>query len=63
MIKPNIKYRVTLTDEEQESLQSLVKKGKAAGYRIPHAQILLALNETKANESWTDEKIGKPRQG
>jgi len=59
MIKPNIKYRVTLTEKERETLGNLVHKGNTAGYKIRHAQILLALDEIKANESWTDEKIGK----
>jgi hypothetical protein len=59
MVKPNIKYRVTLTAEEREVLQKLVRQGKTAGYRIRHAQILLALDEIAANESWTDEKVGK----
>ena len=59
MIKPNIKYRVTLSEDERERLQNLIRKGKAAGYRIRHAQILLALDEIPENESWTDEKIGK----
>jgi hypothetical protein len=59
MVKPNIKYRVTLTEEERESLRKLVQKGNTAGYRIRHAQLLLALDEIPENESWTDEKIGK----
>jgi hypothetical protein len=59
MHKPNIKYRVTLTEEEREFLQKLIKRGKTAGYRIRHAQLLLALDEIPDNESWTDEKIGK----
>jgi hypothetical protein len=59
MIKPNIKYRVTLTGEEREFLQKLIQKGNTAGYRIRHAQILLALDEIPVNEHWTDEKIGK----
>ena len=58
MLKPNIKYRVTLTAEEREFLQKLIQKGKTAGYRIRHAQILLALDEIPANEHWTDAKIG-----
>ena len=58
MLKPNIKYRVTLTGEERETLQRLVKKGNTAGYRIRHAQMLLALDEIPANEHWTDAKIG-----
>jgi hypothetical protein len=57
MLKPNIKYRVTLTGEEREVLQKLVKNGRTAGYRIRHAQILLALDEIPANESWTDRTI------
>ncbi len=59
MLKPNIKYRVTLAEEERKTLQDMVRMGKTAGYRIRHAQILLALDEVPANESWTDEKIGK----
>jgi hypothetical protein len=59
MIKPNIKYRVTLTEEEREFLRKLIQKGNTAGYRIRHAQLLLALDEIPANESWTDQKIGK----
>ena len=59
MLKPNIKYKVTLSAEEREFLQKLIKKGRTAGYRICRAQILLALDEIPSNESWTDEKIGK----
>jgi transposase len=59
MVKPNIKYRVTLTGEEREFLRKLVRKGNTAGYRIRHAQVLLALDEIPANEAWTDEKIAQ----
>ena len=59
MLKPNIKYRVTLSEEEREFLQKLINKGKTAGHRIRHAQILLALDEIPANEAWTDDTIGK----
>ena len=58
MLKPNIKYRVTLTGEERESLQKLVQKGNTAGHRIRHAYMLLALDEIPANAHWTDWKIG-----
>jgi hypothetical protein len=51
MFKPNIKYRVTLTAEERDTLKKLIQKGHTAGYRIRHAQILLALDEISANES------------
>ena len=57
MNKPNIKYRVTLSEEEREYLQKLIQKGNTAGYRIRHAQILLALDEIPANEHWSDARI------
>jgi hypothetical protein len=59
MLKPNIKYRVTLTGEEREALRKLVRKGNTAGYRIRHANILLGLDEIPENDSWTDQKIGQ----
>jgi hypothetical protein len=59
MVKPNIKYRVTLTGEERESLQRLIQKGNTAGYRIRHAQILLALDEIPTNAHWSDVRIGE----
>ena len=59
MLKPNIIYRVNLTGEERAFLQKLIQKGNTAGYRIRHAQILLALDEIKANAHWTDAKIGE----
>ena len=58
MLKPNIKYRVTLTKEERDFLQNLVKKGRTAGHRIRHAHMLLALDEIPQNAHWTDAKIG-----
>jgi len=59
MVKPNIKYRVTLSEEERDTLQRLIRKGNTAGYRIRHAQLLLALDEIPGNASWTDEKLGE----
>jgi len=59
MVKPNIKYRVTLTREERDFLHKLIQKGNTNGYRIRHAQILLALDEIQENEHWTDAKIGQ----
>jgi transposase len=59
MVKPNIKYRVTLAGEERDFLRGLVKKGNTAGYRIRHAQLLLALDEIPVNASWTDDNLGK----
>jgi hypothetical protein len=58
MVKPNIKYWVTLTGEERDFLQKLIKKGKTAGYRIRHAQILLAPDGIPANAHLTGAAIG-----
>jgi hypothetical protein len=58
MLKPNIKYRVNLTREERGLLHRLIQKGNTAGYRIRHAQMLLALDEIAGNEHWADEKAG-----
>jgi hypothetical protein len=57
VIKPNIKYRVTLTAEERERLRNLVRNGRTADYHIRHVWILLALDEIPANESRTDQAI------
>ena len=53
------KYYVTLSDEEREYLNELIQRGKVAGYRIKHAQILLKLDEIPQNEGWSQEKIGE----
>jgi len=55
----SIKHHVTLTEEERGELKGLVRAGKTAGYRIRHAQMLLALDEIPENGEWTDKKIAK----
>jgi transposase len=57
-----IKYHVTLTESERKYLRELVAKGKTQGYRIRHAQIMLALDEIPENTDWTDKKIAKAYQ-
>jgi hypothetical protein len=57
-----IKYHVTLTESERKYLRELVAKGQTKGYRIRHAQILLALDEIPGNADWTDKKIAKAYQ-
>lgn len=47
------KYLVTLSTEERQQLQALVKKGKAAARTRLHAQILLKADT--GGERWTDE--------
>ena len=55
----NIKYRITLTAEERDHLMQIISKGKTEGYRIRHANILLALDEIEENKDWTDKSIAR----
>jgi transposase len=50
----NIRYRVTLTNEEWQQLDALVKGGKVAARRLKRAQILLA-----AAKRCTDDEIAR----
>ena len=47
----NIRYRVTLTGDEREQLQNLVRGGKGAVRRIKRAQILLAADAKSTDEA------------
>jgi len=53
------KYIVTLTPEEREELTDLIKKGKVAGYKIKHANILLKADEGANGPGWPDKKIAE----
>ncbi len=53
----NKRYIVRLTPAERESLETLVSKGKAAAYRIKHANILLKVDADGAH--WTDEQTAE----
>ncbi len=55
----NKKYVVELTSQERKYLQELVKRGKVAGYRIRHAQMLLKIDQGKHGPGWADEKIAE----
>ena len=53
------KYRVQLTEEEQQELRALVSKGRAAAYKQTHARILLLSNEGHGGGAMQDEEIGR----
>jgi transposase len=53
------KFIVDLTSKEHQYLQHLVKKGKVAGYKIRHAQMLLKADQGKNGPAWPDEKIAE----
>jgi transposase len=51
------KYVVELTSEERKQLEELIKKGKVAGYKIRHAQMLLKADQGKEGPGWPDKQI------
>ena len=51
------RYVVRLTDEERGQLQELVCRGKAAAYKIKHANILLKVDTN--GPGWTDERTAE----
>ena len=53
------KYLVELTSEERNQLEGLVKKGKVAGYKIRHAQMLLKADQGKQGPGWRDKQIAQ----
>jgi transposase len=48
------KYRVTLTEEEREQLEQLIRRGKGAARKLLHARILLKADE---RVGWSDDRI------
>jgi transposase len=53
------KYIVDLTSKERKYLQHLVSKGKVAGYKIRHAQMLLKADQGRHGPSWPDERVAE----
>ena len=53
------KFIVDLTSKERKGLRELVKKGKVAGYKIRHAQMLLKADQSKHGPAWPDERIAE----
>ena len=53
------KYCVRLRDEEQQELESLVSRGRAAAYKQTHARILLLSDENQADGAMKDQDIAR----
>ena len=53
----NKRYIVRLTDQERQQLEDLVNKGKAAAYKIKHANILLKVDAD--THAWSDAKAAQ----
>ena len=53
------KHIVELKHAEIEALTDVVNNGKAAAYKIKHANILPLTNQAESGPAWTDEKIAE----
>ncbi len=53
------KYRVQLTQEEQQEPKGLVSKGQASAYRQTHARILMLSDENQAEGPMKDGEIAR----
>jgi transposase len=53
------KYIVTLTEEERQTLQAMLSRGKGAARRLVHARILLKADATPGGPGWNDDRIAE----
>lgn len=54
---PAKRYIVSLTPDERQSLEKLIKTGKAAAAKINHAHILLKADVNHPDGGWKDQAI------
>ena len=55
------KYRIRLTTDEQQELNALVSRGRAAAYKQTHARILLMSDESRSDGGMKDADITSAR--
>lgn len=53
------KYVLKLTSEERGELEQVVKRGKAAAWKIQRAQALLQCDGGPAGPGWPDERVAQ----
>ena len=53
------KYLLKLTQDERGDLTQVVKRGKAAAWKVQRAQALLKCDQGPAGPAWTDEQIAE----
>ena len=62
-VKRRDKYRVKLTADERDELKQLVRKGKAAGWKLTRARALLKCDESGQGPApgagWSDTRIAE----
>jgi transposase len=52
-----LRYTVTLTKDERETLEALLTKGKAAARKLTRARILLKVDSGEHGPGWSDEEV------
>ena len=57
------KYRIRLTTDEQQELNALVSRGRAAAYKQTHARILLMSDESRSDGGMKDADISDGLRG
>src|SRR5436853_6501917 len=53
------KYIVTLTAEEREQLQALIRAGKASALKLARARVLLKADASPGGPDWPAERIAE----
>jgi transposase len=53
------KYVVTLTAEEREELQALIRAGKASALKLSRARVLLKADAASGGPDWPDDRIAE----
>jgi transposase len=52
-------YIVKLTPEERAELETLVRRGKVAGWKVQRAQALLKCDQGEQGPGWIDERVAE----
>ena len=53
------KYILKLTADERAELESLVRRGRVAGWKIQRAQAMLHLDQGPGGPAWTDGRVAE----
>ncbi len=53
------KYVLKRTTEERGELEQIVKKGKAAAWKVQRAQALLQCDQSESGAGWPDEQVAQ----
>jgi transposase len=56
---PNKKYLVTLTPDERDHLDTLLRRGKASALVLTRARILLKADQADGGPAWPDDRIAE----